>query len=127
MRNTTLCPAPGDHWKPSLDALLDGIRLGVVLYGSLGGAVSKDGMSSSTQYGYLVRDGRLTDEMISPGNFTALTAGCLQTVEGYAGEVEAHGVGFCGKSGQTRRVTDGGPTFVRVGVSPHVTLTFEAN
>ena len=45
----------------------------------------------------------------------------------YAGEVEAHGVGFCGKSGQTRRVTDGGPTFVRVGVSPHVTLTFEAN
>ncbi len=127
MRNTTLCPAPGEHWKPSLEALLEGVRLGVVLYGSLGGAVSKDGMSSSTQYGYLVRDGRLTDEMISPGNFTALTAGCLKTVEGYAGEVEAHGVGFCGKSGQTRRVTDGGPTFVRVGVSPHVTLTFEAN
>ncbi|MEZ4393383.1 MAG: TldD/PmbA family protein [Polyangiales bacterium] len=127
MRNTTLCPAPGPHWKSSLDELLQGVELGVLLYGSLGGAVSKDGMSSSTQYGYLVRAGKVTDEMISPGNFTALTAGCLKTVEGYAGEVEAHGVGFCGKSGQTRRVTDGGPTFVRVGVSPAVTLTFEAN
>lgn len=127
MRNTTLCPAPGDHWKPSLEALLEGVRFGVVLHGSLGGAVSKDGMSSSTQYGYLVRDGALTDEIIAPGNFTALTAGCLQTVEGYAGAVEAHGVGFCGKSGQTRRVTDGGPEYVRVGVSPHVTLTFEGN
>lgn len=127
MRNTTLCPAPGAHWKGSLDALLDGVKLGVVLHGSLGGAVSKDGMSSSTQYGFLVREGRLTGEVILPGNFTALTAGCLQTVEGYAGAVEAHGIGFCGKAGQRRRVTEGGPEYVRVGVSPHVTLTFEAN
>lgn len=127
MRNTTLCPAPGAHWKTSLDALLEGVALGVVLHGSLGGAVSKDGMSSSTQYGFLVRDGKITGEMILPGNFTALTAGCLQTVEGYAGPIEAHGIGFCGKAGQHRRVTEGGPEYVRVGASPHVTLTFEAN
>jgi predicted Zn-dependent protease len=125
MRNTTLCPSPGEHWTDSLERLLEGVRFGVVLHGSLGGAVSKDGMSSSTQYGYLVRDGALTGEMIAPGNFTALTAGCLKTVEGYAGGVEAHGVGFCGKAGQTRRVTEGGPEYVRVAVSPHVTLTFE--
>jgi predicted Zn-dependent protease len=127
MRNTTLCPEPGAHWVRTLDGLLEGISLGVVLHGSLGGAVSKDGMSSSTQYGLLVRDGRLTGEVIAPGNFTALTAGCLKTVEGYAGGIEAHGVGFCGKSGQTRRVTDGGPEYVRVAVSPALTLTFEAN
>jgi predicted Zn-dependent protease len=125
MRNTTICPTPGEHWKNTLSELLEGVRFGVVLHGSLGGAVTKEGMSSSTQYGWLVRDGKLTGEMVSPGNFTALTAGCLRTVEGYAGPVSAHGVGFCGKSGQTRRVTDGGPVYVKLGVSPHLTLTFE--
>jgi TldD protein len=125
MRNTTLCPAPGDHWVDSLDALVRDVPFGVVLHGSLGGAVSKDGMSSSTQWGWLVRDGVVTDELITAGNFTALTAGCLATVAGYAGGVEAHGVGFCGKGGQTRRVTDGGPEYVKVGASPAVTLTFE--
>ena len=125
MRNTTLCPAPGDHWVDSLDALVRDVPFGVVLHGSLGGAVSKDGMSSSTQWGWLIRDGVVTDELITAGNFTALTAGCLATVAGYAGGVEAHGVGFCGKGGQARRVTDGGPEYVKVGASPAVTLTFE--
>lgn len=125
MRNTVLCPERGEHWVEGLDELLRGVALGVVLHGSLGGAVSKDGMSSSTQYGYLVRDGRLTGELIVPGNFTALTAGCLKTVEGYAGPVDCHGVGFCGKGTQLRRVTEGGPTFVRLGASPWVNLTFE--
>ncbi|MFO0607777.1 MAG: metallopeptidase TldD-related protein [Polyangiales bacterium] len=125
MRNTTLCPAPGAHWVDSLTELAKDVAFGVVLHGSLGGAVSKDGMSSSTQWGWLVRDGQVTDEMITAGNFTALTASCLATVEGYAGGVEAHGVGFCGKSGQTRRVTEGGPRYVKVAASPAVTLTFE--
>jgi predicted Zn-dependent protease len=125
MRNTTLCPAPGAGWADSLSALVRDVPFGVVLHGSLGGAVSKEGMSSSTQYGWLVRDGAVTPEMIAPGNFTALTAGCLATVEGFAGAVEAHGVGFCGKSGQRRRVTDGGPEYVKVGASPSVLLTFE--
>jgi predicted Zn-dependent protease len=125
MRNTTLCPTPGDHWVASLDELVGDVPFGVVLHGSLGGAVSKEGMSSSTQYGWLVRDGKVTGEMITAGNFTALTVGCLATVEGYAGAVEAHGVGFCGKNGQTRRVTEGGPEYVKVGASPSVTLTFE--
>jgi len=125
MRNTTLCPAPGDRWVDSLGELAKDVAFGVVLHGSLGGAVSKDGMSSSTQWGWLVRDGQVTGEMITAGNFTALTASCLATVEGYAGGVEAHGVGFCGKAGQTRRVTEGGPRYVKVAASPAVTLTFE--
>jgi predicted Zn-dependent protease len=125
MRNTVLCPERGDHWVDDLDALLRGVTLGVVLHGSLGGAVSKEGMSSSTQYGYLVRDGRLTGDIIAPGNFTALTAGCLKTVEAFAGPVHCHGVGFCGKGTQSRRVTEGGPTFVRLAASPWVNLTFE--
>jgi len=127
MRNTTLCPTPGAHWVDTLEALVRDVPLGVVLFGSLGGAVSKDGMSSSTQYGLLVRDGRVTDTLIAPGNFTALTLGCLQTVEGYAGPVAADGLGFCGKNGQSRRVTDGGPAYVKLGVSPHLTLTFEGS
>ncbi len=127
MRNTTLCPTPGEHWVDSLDDLVRDVPLGVVLFGSLGGAVSKDGMSSSTQYGYLVRDGKVTDTLIAPGNFTALTLGCLQTVQGYAGPVAADGLGFCGKNGQSRRVTDGGPAYVKLGVSPHLTLTFEGS
>ncbi len=125
MRNTTLCPEVGSAWVDSLDALVRDVTFGVVLHGSLGGAVSKEGMSSSTQYGWLVRDGKVTGELIAPGNFTALTAGCLKTVEGYAGAIDAHGVGFCGKSGQTRRVTEGGPEYVKVGASPAVLLTFE--
>ena len=125
MRNTVLCPERGDHWVESLDELLRGVALGVVLHGSLGGAVSKDGMSSSTQYGYLVRDGQLTGEVILPGNFTALTTGCLKSIDGYAGPVDSHGVGFCGKGSQTRRATEGGPTYVRLGVSPWVNLSFE--
>jgi TldD protein len=125
MRNTTLCPSPGAYWVRSLDALVHDVSLGVVLHGSLGGAVSKDGMSSSTQYGWIVRNGKVTNEMITAGNFSALTAGCLKTVEGYAGDIEAHGVGFCGKSGQLRRVTEGGPEYVKIGASPAVMLTFE--
>ncbi len=125
MRNTVLCPAPGEHWVSDLGTLLRGVGFGVVLHGSLGGAVSKDGMSSSTQYGWLVRDGVLTGEMIAPGNFTALTAGCLKTVEGYAGAIDSHGIGFCGKSSQTRRVTEGGPEYVRIAASPWVSLGFE--
>jgi predicted Zn-dependent protease len=80
MRNTTLCPAPGAGWADSLSALVRDVPFGVVLHGSLGGAVSKEGISSSTEYGWLVRDVAVTPEMIAPGNFTALTAGCLATV-----------------------------------------------
>jgi TldD protein len=125
MRNTVLVPEPGPSWVDDLGTLVQDIPLGVVLYGSVGGAVGREGMASSTQYGYLVREGRLTDDMIMPGNFAARTADCLRAVEGYAGPVDAHGVGFCGKSGQTRRVSEGGPTYVKMAVSPAVRLSFE--
>jgi TldD protein len=125
MRNTYFAPRPGPHWVDHLEALAADVRLGLVLHGSLGGAVTRLGMSSSTQYGRLVRDGRLTGDWIGPANFTAETAGCLQTVRGFAGSLSAAGVGFCGKSGQTRRVTDGGPAWVKLGCSPALHLAFE--
>jgi predicted Zn-dependent protease len=125
MRNTVLVPRPGPWWVSSLAELVKDVPFGVVLHGSMGGAVARDGMSSSTQYGFLVRDGAVTDELVLPGNFSARTADCLRTVEGYAGEVDSHGLGFCGKNGQTRRVSEGGPDYVKLAASPAVRLTFE--
>ncbi len=125
MRNTVLVPEEGAHWVDDLSELVRGVSFGVVLHGSLGGAVGRDGMASSTQYGFLVRDGRVTDEMIVAGNFSARTTDCLRAVEGYAGSVDSHGVGFCGKSGQMRRVSEGGPEYVKLAVTPAVRLTFE--
>jgi predicted Zn-dependent protease len=125
MRNTVLVPRPDARWVSSLDALVQDVPFGVVLHGSMGGAVAREGMSSSTQYGLLVRDGKVTEELILPGNFSARTADCLRTVDGFAGAVDAHGLGFCGKNGQSRRVSEGGPEYVRLGASAAVRLTFE--
>ncbi len=108
MTNTYLYPAKGAPWYDDVETLLEGIPLGVYLEGSKGGAVSKDGMSTNIQYCRLIRDGKLTDEVLLPANLTVRTVTALEGVEAFAGPLKCDDAGFCGK-GQTKTVTDGGP------------------
>lgn len=108
MTNTYLYPADGAPWHDDVETLFEGIPLGVYLEGSKGGAVSKDGMSTNIQYCRVIRDGKLTDEVLLPANLTVRTVTALEGVEAFAGPLKCDDPGFCGK-GQTKTVTDGGP------------------
>jgi len=123
MSNTFIMPATKKNWHRNLKGLLKGIRRGVVLIGTTGGAVSKDGMSSSVQLGWLVEDGRIT-KTVRPANFSAKTLHALRYVDGFAGPVDISDVGFCGK-GQTRYVGDGGPTWTRLRNNEYVGLSVQ--
>lgn len=122
MTNTYLYPAGKERWYETLDELICDVPFGVLLEGSLGGAVTAEGMSTTIQFGRLIRDGVLTDEVLLPANLSVVTKDSLKTVEGYAGPLRCDDPGFCGK-GQTKTVTDGGPiTLIRA--SPAITLGF---
>jgi predicted Zn-dependent protease len=122
MTNTYLYPAPGAPWVDSLEKLVLGIPFGVYLEGSMGGAVSKEGMSTTIQTGRVIRDGRLTGELLLPANLTVRTLGSLKGVEAFAGPLRCDDPGFCGK-GQTKTVTDGGP-MTRFRKTEDITLGF---
>ena len=108
MTNTYLYPADDAPWHDDVGALFEGIPYGLWLEGSKGGAVSRDGMSTSIQYVRVIRDGKLTDEVLLPANLTVRTVTALEGVEAFAGPLKCDDPGFCGK-GQTKTVTDGGP------------------
>jgi TldD protein len=122
MTNTYLYPAPGAPWVDSLEKLVEGIPFGVYLEGSMGGAVSKEGMSTTIQTGRVIRDGKLTGELLLPANLTVRTLGSLKGVEAFAGPLRCDDPGFCGK-GQTKTVTDGGP-MTRFRKTEDITLGF---
>jgi len=122
MTNTYIAPAKGIK-SQELDELLKDVKLGVLLEGSLGGQVSKEGMATSLQIGYLIKDGILTDIVLLPANMAVITRTALLTAEGFSGEVEISDGGFCGKAGQTKFVTDGGP-IVKVKVSDSINLAY---
>ncbi|MHB1847161.1 MAG: metallopeptidase TldD-related protein [Deltaproteobacteria bacterium] len=122
MTNTYLYPAPGAPWFDGLERLCEGIPFGVYLEGSMGGAVSKEGMSTTVQQGRLIRDGQLTDELLLPGNLSVRTLGSLRGVEAFAGPLRCDDPGFCGK-GQMKTVTDGGP-LTRLRKTEDITLGF---
>ena len=122
MTNTYLYPAPGAPWVDGLDELCLGIPFGVYLEGSMGGAVSKEGMSTTIQQGRVIRDGKLTDELLLPSNLSVRTLGSLRGIEAFAGPLRCDDPGFCGK-GQMKTVTDGGP-ITRLRKTEDVTLGF---
>lgn len=122
MTNTYLHPSGREKWLESVEELVKGVAFGVWLEGSLGGAVSREGMSTTIQFGRLIRDGKLTDEILLPANLSVVTRDSLKTVEGFAGPLRCEDPGFCGK-GQTKTVTDGGP-ITKLRASPAITLGF---
>ena len=108
MTNTYIAPA-GQCYKTK-EELISDVKFGVMMEGSLGGAVNKDGMATSLQIGYLIKDGKLTDTVLLPANVTVITKSALLASEGFAWRVVVDDdAGFCGKAGQTKFVTDGGP------------------
>jgi predicted Zn-dependent protease len=124
MSNTYLLPADKSIIHADLRALIKDISYGIILEGTLGGAVSKDGMSSSIQIGYLIENGRIT-KTVNPGNFSGRSMYVLRYIDGCAGELRIEDVGFCGKAGQHRTVGDGGPHWTRIKTSEYVQLAVQ--
>ncbi|MEO0077601.1 MAG: TldD/PmbA family protein [candidate division WOR-3 bacterium] len=123
MSNTYLMPASRRNWRRNLDELIADIEHGIILVGTAGGAVSKDGMSSSVQIGYLVESGRVT-KTVKPSNFSAQTLRALRQVDAFAGKMDISDVGFCGK-GQSKFVGDGGPLWTRIKNNESVGLSVQ--
>jgi predicted Zn-dependent protease len=123
MSNTYIRPATRERWHRTLDRLIADVPRGILLVGTSGGAVSKDGMSSSVQLGYLVENGKVT-RTVRPSNFAAKTLQALRHVDGFAGPVQIDDVGFCGK-GQTRYVGDGAPTWTRIRNNESISLSVQ--
>jgi len=124
MSNTYMVPASDSIVYKDLKTLIKDIRYGVILEGTLGGAVSKDGMSSSIQIGYLIEDGKVT-KTVNPANFSGKSMYALRHVDGCAGEIKIDDVGFCGKDGQHRPVGDGGPRWTRIKTNEYVQLAIQ--
>jgi predicted Zn-dependent protease len=124
MSNTYILPADRKVWFKDLAALIKDVKKGVVLVGTLGGAVTRDGMSSSVQFGYMIEDGKL-GQMVKPANFAANTLHALHYVDGFAGKMDIDDVGFCGKDGQHKPVGDGGPEWTRLKNNEYVSLTVQ--
>ncbi len=122
MTNTYIAPAKGLITK-SFEELIRDIKFGVLLEGSLGGQVSKDGMATSLQIGYLIIDGKVSDQVLLPANFAVKTREALLAAEDLAGCIEIEGAGFCGKAGQVKFVTDGGP-IVKLRKTESVNLSY---
>ncbi|MEO0025144.1 MAG: TldD/PmbA family protein [candidate division WOR-3 bacterium] len=123
MSNTFIQPATKENWFRRLDQLIADVPKGIILEGTAGGAVSKDGMSSSVLIGYLIEDGRIT-RTVKPANFAACTLHALRYVEGFAGPVKIYDVGFCGK-GQTKFVGDGGPEWTKIRNNEFINLSIQ--
>ncbi len=123
MSNTFVRPSTRRNWFRTLNQLIADIPKGIILEGTSGGAVSKDGMTSSVLIGYLIENGTVT-RTVKPANFSAQTLHALRYVEGFAGPVRISDVGFCGK-GQTRYVGDGGPLWTRIRNNEFVGLSIQ--
>lgn len=123
MSNTFVMPASRRQWHKKLEELISDIPRGIILIGTSGGAVSKDGMSSSVLIGYLVENGKIT-KTVKPSNFSAKTLYALRYVDGFAGPISIDDVGFCGK-GQTKYVGDGGPMWTRIKNNEFVSLSVQ--
>ena len=104
MSNTYL--KPGDL---SFDELIEDIRNGVYLRGSRGGQVDtgKGIFQFNAAESFRIRDG----EIAEPVKDVSLSGNVLETlknVDGVGSDFRL-GIGFCGKSGQSVPVGDGGP------------------
>lgn len=108
MTNTYIVPSKKAKIFKDLNEMASKVKFGILLEGSSGGQVSKDGMATGIQIGYLIKNGRLTKEALLPSNFAVKTKGALLGVEGFVGKTEIPDCGFCGK-GQMKTVSDGGP------------------
>ncbi len=123
MSNTYVQPATKKNWFHTIEQLISDVPKGIILEGTAGGAVSKDGMSSSVLIGYLIEHGKIT-RTVKPANFSAQTLYALRFIEGFAGPITIADVGFCGK-GQTKYVGDGGPLWTKIKNNEHINLSIQ--
>ncbi|NLI97605.1 TldD/PmbA family protein [bacterium] len=124
MSNTYMLPRDKSIIRKSLKDLIKDVSYGAILEGTLGGAVSKDGMSSSIQIGYLVENGKIT-KTLNPANFSGKSMYALRYIDACAGEIRIDDVGFCGKEAQHRPVGDGGPLWTRLKTNEYIQLAVQ--
>ena len=104
MSNTYL--KPGDQ---SFEELLEGMKDGIYLKGSRGGQVDtgKGVFQFNAAESFLIKDGEIRDPLRDV-SLSGSIMEILNNVDALGSDFKM-GVGFCGKSGQTVPVGDGGP------------------
>ena len=104
MSNTYL--KPGDQ---SFDELLEGMKDGIYLKGSRGGQVDtgKGVFQFNAAESFIIKDGEIKDPLRDV-SLSGSIMEILNNVDALGSDFKM-GVGFCGKSGQTVPVGDGGP------------------
>jgi len=105
MSNTFM--APGD-W--TFEEMLAEIKEGVYLKGGRWGYVypERGQFTFNVQEGWLVKDGELK-EHLRDVSMSGMTLETLKKIKGVSKDFKLASPGFCGKSGQTAFVDDGGP------------------
>jgi TldD protein len=90
------------------EELIEQVKSGVLLCGSKGGQVntSKGSFQFSAQYGYLIKNGRLTDPVREVG-LGGIAMDILRSIKGVSKDMPGTFPGYCGKGGQS--VPVGGP------------------
>jgi predicted Zn-dependent protease len=83
--DTWLVPADARAERPTLDALLAGIELGLWLEGADGAEAGPESVWSRIQLARIVRDGRLTDEVAGPCHLHVRPRLALGAVEAFHG------------------------------------------
>lgn len=105
MSNTYI--GPGDHGK---DELIQELKHGLLIKGGQYGYVepAKGQFMFKCDEAYAVEDGEV-GQRYRDASLSGLILEVLNNVVGIADDIELGDAGYCGKSGQSARTTDGGP------------------
>src|SRR3989338_4094281 len=90
-----------------------------------GGTVAKENMNAKTAYGHYVENGKVTG-YLKPATISMDTKKALFDIDAFAGKISVDGIGHCGKEGQRKPVSDGGPEFTRLKKTEHINLILPA-
>jgi TldD protein len=93
----------------TLDEMLEGIRSGIILYGSRGGQVDpgRGVFQFNAEYGFLIEEGEQKG-MVRDVSLSGEILSTLHSIE-MCGNERKMSQGYCGKGGQSVPVSDGAP------------------
>ncbi|MEO0068303.1 MAG: TldD/PmbA family protein [candidate division WOR-3 bacterium] len=98
----------------TLEELLDGVEYGLYLAGSRGGMTELETFTFSSQYAYLIENGRIT-KMVRDATLSGNVFHTLRNIDGIGNDLVLYGgLGGCGKGGQSPLPVGLGAPHIRI-------------